>query len=249
MPRPAKAQASLREVDVAPIPRGQPESATARHEVYRRMRQAILDVQMLPGAPVSEHGLAAQLNVSRTPVREAIQRLASEELLQVIPQVGTRVARIDLARIRDALFMREAVESEAVARMPMPLGAGAAQRLQTSLKAMEAARRASETRELLRLDEEFHQLLLTLAGHGGVWRYVLEAREMHRRVRILAQTTPDAARASARQHHDIVDALVAGRPAEAARTLREHIRMNLALAEQLAQAHPAYFTLPGAAPV
>ena len=64
--------------------------------VHQRVRSAILNAQLLPGASISESDLATHLQVSRTPVREALQKLAAEGLVQVIPQVGTFVARLDL---------------------------------------------------------------------------------------------------------------------------------------------------------
>jgi DNA-binding GntR family transcriptional regulator len=90
-------------------------------------------------------------------------------------------------------------------------------------------------------DNAFHRALLDLTGVPGVWRYVREAREMHRRVRALSHAEYDSARRSAAQHGAVVAELVAGRKAAAIEILRGHIRMNAAFAEDMARKHPEYF--------
>ena len=70
-----------------------------------------------PRAVLPENGLASRLAVSRAPVREAVQRLVREDLVQVLPQRGSYVALLSIQRIREALFVREAVESELVRRI------------------------------------------------------------------------------------------------------------------------------------
>jgi DNA-binding GntR family transcriptional regulator len=212
-----------------------------REEVHARLRNAILNVRLLPGAGLSENEIAETLQVSRTPIREALQRLSNEALIHVVPQVGTFVARMDLTRIREALFMREAIECAAFERLP-------AQPLKTDLQALERAVadhrravRAGDMTATLAADDAFHRHLLEMAGVPGMWRYVREAREMHRRVRILARQV-GAPRRSVLQHAAVVEHLAAGNRPRAADVLREHIRMNAAVAEDIAAAHPEYFT-------
>ena len=107
-----------------------PQSALAER-VFVQLRSDILYARLRPGEALSENSLAASLNISRTPVREAIQRLAREGLVQVLPQRGSYVALLSLRRIRDALFVREAVETEIVRRILVgrePGGSGRARR-------------------------------------------------------------------------------------------------------------------------
>lgn len=211
-----------------------------RDEVHARLRSAILDVTLAPGSPLPENELADALRVSRTPIREALQRLAMEALIYVVPQVGTFVARMDLDRVREALFVREAIECAALAVLPS-LGKSHIQALGRIVTAHRQALRADDLTRLFAADEAFHRTLLELAGMPGVWRFVREAREMHRRVRVLARTEYGSARRSVQQHDMVVGHLAARRVAEATDVLREHIRMNAAAAESLARTHPHYF--------
>lgn len=212
-----------------------------REEVEARLRDAILDVRLLPGAALSENDIAEALQVSRTPIREALQRLTGEGLIRVVPQVGTFVARMDLARIREALFMREAIECAALARLPRDLPKGELQALERIVGDHRRSIRSGDPAAIAAADEAFHRRLLEMAHVPGVWRYVREAREMHRRVRVLARAEYNAGRRSVLQHASVVERLVAGDRQGATELLREHIRMNAAVAEDMARQHPDYF--------
>ncbi len=91
---------------------------TNRRVVYETLRRKVLTLELPPGAALSENELAAALGVSRTPVRESLILLADEGLVQVFPQVGTFVSRVDPDRVRDAQFLREAVELAALDDVP-----------------------------------------------------------------------------------------------------------------------------------
>jgi DNA-binding GntR family transcriptional regulator len=212
-----------------------------RVEVYQRLRDAILSVVFHPGQTLSENEVAEMLQVSRTPIREALQRLANEELIHVVPQVGTFVARMDLMRIREALFMREAIECAALARIPTNLAKGDLQLLQRIVSDHRRAVRGADLAPIFAADDAFHRTLLEMAGVPGTWRYVREAREMHRRVRALSRAEYDSARRSVAQHASVVADLAAGRTSAAIQHMREHIRMNAALAEDIARKHSEYF--------
>lgn len=106
MPRPS-------ERHVVPMPhaadRGRRDvSESAR--VYAWLRQGILDVTLVPGAVLPESDVAMRFGTSRTPVREALLRLAEEGLIEIRPQRGTYVSRMRLDRLEEALFVRAAVE-------------------------------------------------------------------------------------------------------------------------------------------
>nr|WP_250508011.1 GntR family transcriptional regulator [Caballeronia sp. GAFFF3] len=216
---------------------------SARQAVYEQLRAKILGAELLPGASLPENLMASVLEVSRTPLREALQRLQSDNLVQVIPQVGTFVARIELSRVREALFMREAVECAAIARLPATLDLSIREALENAVSKHRDAVERDYLNATMQNDATFHCLLLEASGMPGVWRYVHEAREMHRRVRVLSrkQTSHASVRASAAQHREILDALIAHDLEHAQDILRMHIRMNLQLAEDVAQVYPDYF--------
>jgi DNA-binding GntR family transcriptional regulator len=212
-----------------------------RQEVQERLRDAIQNVRLPPGHALSENEIVDMLHVSRTPVREALQRLTNEGLIHVIPQVGTFVTRMDLARVREALFMREAIECAALERVPSRIDRNDLKSLQRIVADHRRAARSADPAAIFAADDAFHRALLDLAGVPGVWRYVREARELHRRIRALSHVEFDSAHRSVAQHASVVAALAAGRKSAAAGLLRDHIRMNTAFAEDIARRHPEYF--------
>src|SRR6476620_1943385 len=88
--------------------------ARAGLAVYDALRQAIVSTELEPGRQISENEIADKLGVSRTPVREALARLRDDQLVQIVPQLGTFVSRISVSGVDDAQFLREALECSAV---------------------------------------------------------------------------------------------------------------------------------------
>src|SRR5260370_3974262 len=84
------------------------------------VRDAIVRLDLPPGTAIDKAALCARLGVSRFPVSEALGRLAAEGFVEVLPQRGTRVARIDLADCRQAMFIRRALEPEAIRAIVPP---------------------------------------------------------------------------------------------------------------------------------
>ena len=93
-------------------------AGSSRRAVYDELRRRVLTLQLTPGAPLSENELAAELGISRTPVRESLILLSQEGLVQVFPKVGSFVSRVDPERVADAQFLREAVELASLDDVP-----------------------------------------------------------------------------------------------------------------------------------
>ena len=112
-----------------------PESRqrTNRRVVYETLRRKVLTLELPPGTALSENELAAAMGVSRTPVRESLILLAEEGLVQVFPQVGSFVSRVDPDGVADAQFLREAVELAALDDLPAELDAGLVDELHANL--------------------------------------------------------------------------------------------------------------------
>src|SRR5579863_4751733 len=96
-------------------PEARDNSKTER--VYADLRRRIRELALAPGAPLRKEELALALGVSRAPVSEAISRLAEEGLVEVFPQHGSFVAPIRAAEVRESLFIRTALETEAMRRL------------------------------------------------------------------------------------------------------------------------------------
>ena len=210
--------------------------------IHDWLRGAILDLALEPGAPIVEADVATRFEASRTPVREALLRLADEELVEIRPQRGTYVARLSLARIESSMFVRQAIESAVVRRL-----AGREDRLAlcASLAAIvrghAAAVAAGDIRAALAADTAFHRVLVQASGLPGVWEVVERARELHHRIRAIALPQLRTGRQAVTDHRNVVAAIRSGSASRAEQALAAHLSRNVELAREIARRHPGYF--------
>jgi DNA-binding GntR family transcriptional regulator len=229
----------------APQPGAANPSALAER-VFARLRSDILHARLRPGEALSENGLAARLEVSRTPVREAVQRLVREGLVQVLPQRGSYVALLSIRRIRDALFVREAVETEIVRRiLAAPENPAGIAALQASIARQAQALAAGDLEATMRADEEFHRSLLHSCGLDGVWPIVVQARDMHQRTRAIAVPELQSGKQAVADHRAIVAGLRRRDPHAALQAMSRHLERNHTLTLRVAALHPDYFESEG----
>ncbi len=223
------------------------DRATTAGRVYARLRDEIVTLRHPPRSPLREKELAAAFGVSRTPIREAMLRLADERLVDIFPQRGTFVAPIKVVDVLDALFLRVAVE-EAAARVATETRSGeAADALADNLRRHEAATKRREApATFYRLDEEFHQTLMAFSGHPTVWRALNNAKAQMDRVRRLALPDPGHFPHVLRGHRKIVDAIRSGDGAAAAQAARAHLVPLEDILRRLAEKHPDYFDFAAA---
>lgn len=210
--------------------------------VHTWLRQAILAVELAPGAMIAESEIAARFGTSRTPVREALLRLADEGLVEIRPQRGTYVARMSLARIEEALFVRAAVEGAVLQRIAALADRQPLVRTLTAIvDAQAAAVAARDTPAALDADTAFHRALVEASGLPGVWDVVARARDLHHRLRAIAVPQTGSAPRAIADHRAIVRALRAGDGAAAGARMGAHLARNLALARAIARRSPDYF--------
>ncbi|MBO4255192.1 GntR family transcriptional regulator [Streptomyces griseorubiginosus] len=195
---------------------------TSRRDIYLRLRQMVLTLELAPGAALSENELAASLGVSRTPVRESLILLAQEGLVQVFPKIGSFVSRVDPAQVADAQFLREAVELASLEDLPEQLDAELVEELRDNLRRQRGT--GLDLEGFFALDEAFHQGLMRLSGHGNVWTTVAAAKGHLDRARRLGLHENESPAVFADQHHEILAAVVGGDIALARTALRAHLR-------------------------
>lgn len=214
---------------------------SVRAQVYALIRQAVVGLELTPGQALSENELAEQYGVSRTPVREALIRLADDGLVEIVPQLGTFVSRIDPRDVREAQFIREALE---VASLPQVAGRATeadALVLRELLAAQRAAAADHDLRRWFALDEDLHRTLLEIAGHRRVWSVVQSAKAHLDRVRMLSLPEPEVIEELIGQHARIVDGALSGERQSAETELVRHLRLVLDHLEAFEERHPHYF--------
>jgi len=209
--------------------------------VYTTLRDAIVSGQLEPGRQISENELAARLGVSRTPIREALQRLREERLVAVVPQYGTFVTHISESAVSDAQFVREALECAAIRGTALRARDQDLAALEAIIRRQDAAREANDSDSFYVLDDELHQLLCDLSGHDIAWSLSQRAKGHLNRIRRLSMPEPGYMMEMIGEHRAVVAAVAAHDPDEAEQTLRHHLRMVLSTLPAIREQHPDYF--------
>src|ERR1043166_8725319 len=146
--------------------RERPSRTSFVDKAYREIRRRILDNEYPPAHQVLEHELAADLGMSRTPVREALVRLQNENFVQLIPRHGMRVVPLSLEDLRELYEVLTALELTALERLVrMKPETAVLAGLDEALDALDAAIKLRDRDAWVRADERFHRMIIDLSGN------------------------------------------------------------------------------------
>ncbi|NVO17496.1 MAG: GntR family transcriptional regulator [Rhodoplanes sp.] len=194
---------------------------------YANLRARILDNRMMPGDQFTEGELASILNMSRTPIREAMLRLASEGLVEVRPRHGMRVKPISVTDMREIYDVLMALESEAAALAALREDRGdAIERMREAIRDMDRALERDDRKAWAAADERFHMLLVEAGGNSRIRDLVQTFVGQSHRVRMLTLSLRPLPTASTRDHEAVVDAVAARDPERARHIHHEHRRTS-----------------------
>lgn len=213
-------------------------AATAR--VYVALRDAIVSLDLKPGELLDKQAIADRLGVSRFPVGEAMNRLAAEGLVDIIPQSGSRVARIRISDARENMFLRRALEIETVRRVASTATAALVESLLANLKYQQVAIDNGDHGGFHAFDLAFHALLMDHLGFERVRAATETARLGLERVRRLLNTRRRLELTLA-EHNAIVHSIAARDGDGAAQAMHRHLDAVLAELECFAQDRPELF--------
>ncbi|MBW7922435.1 MAG: GntR family transcriptional regulator [Rubellimicrobium sp.] len=206
------------------------------------LRTAILDLRCRPGMWLGKRDICAQLGVSRSPVSEALARLAAEGLVEIRPQSGSYVARLSMEKVREGAFLREALELHAAERVAPVADAALLAALADNLAEQEAAQAAGDHPRFYVADAAFHELVLDATGFPRLARFSRTAWVHVDRARRLLLPEPGRLAATIAEHRAIHAALAARDPVAAREATRLHLGRLLAQLEPLAQERPDLFS-------
>ena len=206
------------------------------------LKQAILSLAFRPGELMQKSEICKQLGVSRSPVTEAMARLASEGLADIVPQAGTYVTRFSMAEIREGAFLREALELAAVERVAATISEEQLVLLKRNLRIQEALMEDGDTAGFHQMDAELHELILSFTGYRRLASLAETAWIHVNRARHLNLPKPGRMQATLTEHRAIVAALEARDPEAARKATRHHLRQLILLLEPLVAERPELFT-------
>ncbi|EPX81822.1 GntR family transcriptional regulator [Litoreibacter arenae] len=203
------------------------------------LRTRIIRNDLRPMSRLSEPELAKEYGVSRQPVREAFITLVEEGLLEVRPQRGTYVKRIDYEAVLNARFVREAVEADIVCKLAAEGSAALVKDLRGQISHQRAV--ADDTPEhFMELDEHFHRTLARAAGVGRSWDFLAQIKSQMDRVRFLTFEEFHISKLID-QHEQVADAIEQKSASRVEDAMRTHLREILSSLPRVQKLYPDHF--------
>ncbi len=197
-----------------------------RDQIYGIVRTLILTGAIKPGETIDEKAIAAQLSVSRTPVREAVKKLSDEHLVDIIAQSATRVARINRHEIEESYLIRRALEVESAAQAATRITPKHIDRLSDIIDMHERALKRRQFVEAINADDAFHAQIAMISNLSRLWRAIEISKAQIDRCRHMMIPRAGQAKATLEQHFAIIEALKSGSSERAAAAMRNHLDLS-----------------------
>ena len=211
------------------------------NRVYLTLREAILSLAYRPGEILRKPEICAALEVSRSPVADAVARLSGEGLVDVVPQAGTYVARFSMAEIREGAFLREAIEVAAVDRIAPKVTEDQLVRLRRNIAMQAVLVDSGDVSGFYQLDGEMHEMILGFTGFRRLPSVTDSAWVHVNRARKLLLPVPGRVAATLAEHQDILAALEARDADAARRAVSRHLGQLIRFLEPLERDRPELF--------
>ena len=206
----------------------------------RTIKENIISLDLAPGSQISENELAAEMGLSRTPVREALIELSKVKIVDIQPQKKSTIPLIDYDMVDESRFMRDLLEC-AVAELDCRMAAPAdLEQLEENIRLQRLYLDDFYSSQLVTLDNQFHGMLFDIAKKSQVYALIQNISIHFDRVRTMALSSVKGGKI-VQDHIDIVDA-IRRRDPQAARALMEtHLNRYDIDAAALRRAYPQYF--------
>lgn len=229
------------------LPKISTKRETLSNHAYQVIRDAIVTLRFEPGQPVFEAELGNLLGVSRTPIREAFRRLLAEELIEVQPQRGGRIAYISKKKIGEARFVRLSLEVSAFKELAKKwdkdnpffqnLNAQIIGILEEQMKMAEE----KNFDTFFKLDEKFHYSILETTGNSTLISIIDQMRGHLNRIRYLELQETKHMRQLVNEHGAIFQAIKSNDMGKTEQLLSDHIRLLETNTHKLIEKFPHFF--------
>jgi DNA-binding GntR family transcriptional regulator len=195
-------------------------------QAYDEIRRRILDGEFLPSSPISEYQLAAELNISRTPVREALKRLAEEGLVWTIPNKGTFIAELSANDIMEIYQVREGLEGMAALIAAERMSEKDIQLLEKEIKLLNELKFTERVDEIFQCDVRLHKLIIESTQNIRLGKILATLDDQMHRVRIIFSHSADWSQAVIQDHTTLVEKIKARDGKGAEKAMVQHLRSS-----------------------
>ena len=213
---------------------------SSRDYALRNIKENIVNLQLAPGSQISENELAAEMGLSRTPVREALIELSKVEILETYPQRRSTVSLIDYDLVEESRFMRYQLECAVAELVCVMAGPVDIERLNANIRLQSFYLDGTYTNELMALDNQFHGMLFEIAKKSRVFQLIQNLSIHFDRVRGLALSAEKDLKV-VQDHQELVE-FIRQRDGAAARELMGvHLNRYRIDAAEIRKIYPQYF--------
>lgn len=217
-------------------------SSTVQGAVYDKLKKNIITLTMLPGTVISTQDIADEMNVSRTPVREAFLKLQSEDLVETIPQKLTIVSRINLNLVEQERFLRESLEAAAIPLFLRRCTPEVIAALQENIRMQKRCWMQKDAARFIEYDNAFHGMIFETAEQQLSWRVITHHNGHYNRIRTLTARDDEIIKASILQHEYMIELMEKGEEQALCEEFKIHVRKLHREKEDLVRQYGDYFT-------
>ncbi len=194
------------------------------NQAYQQVKRVILEHQIPLGGKLNEGELAATLGISRTPIREAINRLEKEGLVEIFPQRGAFVVKFSEKDIFELFLIRENLEGLAIYLAAKKLNEKDLARLEGCIQGFIEPFTDQDIQRYAREDFKFHQTIILLSGAQRLINLISTLYDHIRIFRLTTMGLSDRMKTSLNEHRWIITSLRKGNPEASEQRMRQHLR-------------------------
>lgn len=191
-------------------------------KAYHLIKEKIITLELAPSAVIDERALMQELGLGRTPIREALQRLAAEGLVNIVPRRGMFVADISITDLQKIFEVRMCLEGFCARLAAQRITEEQIAQMEAMLQELEQVQN-EDVRALMTIDERFHALLYQAADNEFLAETLSRLYALSLRLWYLVLYRLGDVREAIEQHQGIADALKAGDGERAAELTKQHI--------------------------
>ena len=213
---------------------------SGRDYALRNIKENIVSLELAPGSQISENELAAEMGLSRTPVREALIELSKVGILETQPQRRSTVFLIDYDLVEESRFMRYQMECAVAELVCEMAGPADIERLNANIRLQSFYLDGTYTNELMALDNQFHGMLFDIAKKSRVFQLIQHLSIHFDRVRGLALSAEKDLKV-VQDHQKLVEFIRQGNGMAARELMEVHLNRYRIDTAEIRRIYPQYF--------
>ncbi len=196
---------------------------TIGDNVYHYLRNSIIELNIKPGEIISIKDISAQMNVSRSPVRDAIIKLEKEGLITTMPQRGTMISKIDLGRVKEERYIRECLEEKTIVLFMERHTPSDIDRLKAVVAEQKQSIEEGDYRKSLQQDEAFHKVFFDATNKKLCWETLQNTSGHYRRIRLLSLSDQIILDSVIKQHEELIACIAEKDSERLVQLIRRHL--------------------------